>query len=309
MTTQPKIFVWGMSIFTIFITAITACSNQVSTLPEPQTVATQTTTDKEENATVDVCTPLKSPDIAFLRQEAAEGPREVMEAELVGNLVLEDGYLKIESIYGNQSYLPIWPPEFTLSLDSDETEILDGDDVVVGRVGEEIYMGGGTGSLNSLSDCVRQQLPGYCDDPIWVVGDGVRPNIQSDSEFVQIEVISTTESTGFLITKKALLDEWVEETSTISGILSMYTPQRCPRIQSESGITDYLPIWPPEYSLHFKDGKVEVVDGNGKVIASEGSDLLVNGGSIPHSWDSEAYRQLYYDVPGDCFGPYWIVSE
>jgi hypothetical protein len=309
MTTQPKIFVWGMSIFTIFITAITACSNQVSTLPEPQTVATQTTTDKEENATVDVCTPLKSPDIAFLRQEAAEGPREVMEAELVGNLVLEDGCLKIESIYGNQSYLPIWPPEFTLSLDSDETEILDGDDVVVGRVGEEIYMGGGTGSLNSLSDCVRQQLPGYCDDPIWVVGDGVRPNIQSDSEFVQIEVISTTESTGFLITKKALLDEWVEETSTISGILSMYTPQRCPRIQSESGITDYLPIWPPEYSLHFKDGKVEVVDGNGKVIASEGSDLLVNGGSIPHSWDSEAYRQLYYDVPGDCFGPYWIVSE
>jgi hypothetical protein len=309
MTTQPKIFVWGMSIFTIFITAITACSNQVSTLPEPQTVATQTTTDKEENATVDVCTPLKSPDIAFLRQEAAEGPREVMEAELVGNLVLEDGYLKIESIYGNQSYLPIWPPEFTLSLDSDETEILDGDDVVVGRVGEEIYMGGGTGSLNSLSDCVRQQLPGYCDDPIWVVGDGVRPNIQSDSEFVQIEVISTTESTGFLITKKALLDEWVEETSTISGILSMYTPQRCPRIQSESGITDYLPIWPPEYSLYFKDGKVEVADGNGKVIASEGSDLLVNGGSIPHSWDSEAYRQLYYDVPGDCFGPYWIVSE
>jgi hypothetical protein len=309
MTKHTKAFVWGTGIFTIFIIAITACSNQVSPLVEDQTVATQAKTGSEINATVDVCTSLKSSDIDFPRQEAVEGPREVMEAELIGHLVIIDGCLRIESLYGDQSYFPIWPPEFSLSMDSDEIVILDGDGILVGSVGEEIYMGGGTGSTNSLSDCVRQQLPENCDGPFWVVGEGVRPNIQSNSELIQLEVISTTERTGFLITKTHLLDDWVDEPSTISGVLRMYTPQRCPRIQSESGITDYLPIWPPEYSLVFKDGKVEVTDSNGKVIASEGSDLVVNGGPIPHSWDSEAYRQLYHDVPGDCFGPYWIVIE
>ena len=91
--------------------------------------------------------------------------------------------------------------------------------------------------------------------------------------------------------------------------ISLYTSQCCPRIQSESGLTDYLPIWPPENSLQIKDGLVEVTDGAGDVVASEGGDLVLHGGPIPHNWDSESYRQLYHEVPGDCTGPYWIVGE
>jgi hypothetical protein len=74
-------------------------------------------------------------------------------------------------------------------------------------------------------------------------------------------------------------------------------------------MTDYLPIWPSGYNMEFKDNKLIVMDETGNVIASEGDELTLYGGGIPHSWESEEYRQLNYNIPGDCYPPYWIVGE
>jgi len=261
----------------------------------------------ESTSTIELCDTPGEPDIPFPRQEAVDGFREVMEAELVGDLVLKGGCLRIESIYNEDSYLPVWPPEFTLGEASGVITILDGEGQVVARVGEEIYMGGGIGAANAIADCARRQLPDTCGGPFWIVGEGVRPNLQFDSALIIPEIIRMTSRTAILIHKYPLLDSWVKEPSTITGELHLYPPQRCPRIISDSGMTDALPIWPANYSLHINEDQVEILDGAGQVIAREGEQVTLYGGYIPISWDSEEYRRLYYDVPGDCFGPYWIV--
>jgi len=289
--------------------AITACTNEFiptseTTLdPEPSVV------DADITPTIDVCEPLDIPEVAFPRQEPVEGPREVMEAELVGELVVHGGCLWVESLYNDGSYLPIWPPEFTMGLENEVLVLLDGEGNVVGRAGEEIYMGGGMGSENAIPDCVRKQYPAECEGQYWIVGDGVRPNLRFNSELLQLELITTTERTAILLHKKPILDEWVEEPAIVSGILRLFNPQRCPRIQSENGLTDTLPIWPPEYSIRMTDGLVEILNGTGEVVAQEGEEVVLHGGAIPHNWDSENYRQLYTNIPGDCYGPYWIVGE
>jgi len=299
----------GLIFLAGILIAITACTSELEPSSETALVPETIIVDPEITPTIDICEPPDIPEVAFPRQEPVEGPREVMEAELVGDLVVRGGCLWVESLYNDGSYLPIWPPEFTIGLENEVLVILDGEGNVVGRAGEEIYMGGGTGSENALPDCTRKQFPADCDGQFWVVGDGVRPNLRQNSELIQLELITTTERTAILLHKKPILDEWVEEPATVSGILRLYNPQRCPRIQSESGHSDYLPIWPPEYSLIMKDGLVEILNGSGEVVAQEGGEVLLHGGAIPHRWESEDYRQLYTDIPGDCNGPYWIVGE
>ena len=86
--------------------------------------------------------------------------------------------MRVNSIYGDGSILPVWPPEFTLGAENDVLQVLDGTGQVVARVGEEVYMGGGEGLSRAMAQCVRQQLPAACTDPYWIVGDGTRPNQQ-----------------------------------------------------------------------------------------------------------------------------------
>jgi len=258
---------------------------------------------------IDICATPSVPGVAFPRQGPVEGIRVVMEAELIGDLVLVNGCLRVNSIYSDGSVLPIWPPEFTLKAEKDEIQVLDGAGQVVAHVGEEVYMGGGGGSATSLADCVRQQLPADCTGPYWIVGEGVRPNLRHDSDLFTLDVISTTERSFLLLRKKPVLDEWAEGDSLIAGKLVLYDYQRCPRVTSDSGLTDYLLLWPPDYGAHVENGEVEIVDGSGQVVARVGEEVVLGGGGIPRDWDSEKYRQLYYELPGDCHGPYWIVEK
>jgi hypothetical protein len=247
-------------------------------------------------------------DIAFPRQEPVEGIREVMEAELVGDLVLSEGCLRIESLYGNQSYIPVWPPEFTVDLENDNPVILDGDGQLVGRVGDEITMGGGELSENALSACVRDQMPPTCSGKYWVVGDGVRLNLIFDSDLFTMDLVPADDRTAILLKKKPVLDEWVTEPETITGVLRFYNPTRCPRIQSESGTRDYLPIWPQGTSIQVVADLVEILDADGKVIARQDENVTLHGALVPTNWQNPNYRQLHDETPGDCIGPFWIVN-
>jgi hypothetical protein len=75
-----------------------------------------------------------------------------------------------------------------------------------------------------------------------------------------------------------------------SGKFVLYTPSRCPRIHSKSGMTDYLPIWPLDYTMDFVDSKLVVMDETGQVVATEGDELTLSGGGICHSRELEEYR-------------------
>lgn len=257
---------------------------------------------------IDICAPSPVTGVAFPRQQPVEGVRAMMAAELTGELVLVDDCLRINSIYGG-TVLPVWPAEFTLRGENDEIQILDGNGQVVARVGEEVYMGGGEGSPEALADCVREQLPAACTGPYWIVGGGVRPNLRRDSDLFSVEVIPATEGSLLLLHKKPVLDEWAEGDSEIIGQLVLYHPDRCPRVRSEDGLTNYVPLWPPDYGARFRNGAAEMVDGSGNVVARVGETLSLSGGPITVDWNSEMYRQLRQELPGDCHGPYWVVRD
>jgi hypothetical protein len=258
---------------------------------------------------IDICATPSVAGVAFPRQGPVEGIRVVMEAELIGELVLVNGCLRVNSIYGDGSVLSVWPPEFTLKAENDALQVLDGAGQVVARVGEEVYMGGGEGAAASLADCVRQQLPADCTGPYWIVGEGVRPNLRHDSDLFTLDVISTTERSFLLLHKKPALDEWAEGDSLVAGKLVLHDYQRCPRVTSDSGLINYLLLWPPGYGARVENGEVEIVDGSGRVVARVGEEVRLGGGAIPVDLDSEKYRQLRYELPGDCLGPYWIVAN
>jgi hypothetical protein len=297
-----------MIFLLIFMMLVSACSGDKIATTDVPSGLTSTVDDMNAEPTIDICIPLDLPDVAFPRQEVVEGSREVMEAELVGDLVLNEGCLQIESLYGDSSYLPIWPPEFTARMDDGIPAILDGKGNVAGRVGEEIYMGGGETSGSTLPVCVQEQIPASCSGKYWIVGEGVRLNLQFDSDLFKMDLVPASDRTAILLKKEPILDEWAGEPERFTGFLRFYPPGRCPRIVSESGSRDFLPIWPPGYSLRIKENLVEIVDADGKVAARQDETVTLDGGLVPTNWENPNYRQLHYETPGDCFGPYWIVT-
>jgi hypothetical protein len=256
---------------------------------------------------VDVCAPSPVAGVAFPRQTPVEGMRATMAAERIGTLMLDDGCLRVSSIYGEGSALPVWPPEFALREQEGEIQVIDGEGQIVARLGQEVYLSGGEGSATAMPDCVREGLPAACTGPYWIVGDTVRPNLRQDSELFSLNVISTAERSLLLLRKKPLLDEWVEGEGALTGKLVWYEYQRCLRIERPSG--GYLPLWPPGYAARLEDGAIEIVDGSGRAIARVGEEVRLQGGPIPTSWESEPYRRLVQELPGDCHGPHWIVRE
>jgi hypothetical protein len=247
--------------------------------------------------------------VFFPKQPPTEGERAAMAALLIGDLVPVDGCLRVNSIYGDGSYLPIWPPEFTLQVQGEALQVLDGDGQVVARAGEEVSMGGGEGTSSPPPGEASQQLPPGCTGPYWIVGTGVRPNLRRDSDMFALEVISTLGRSFFLLRQKPVLHEWAEGDAIVAGVLVLYADQRCLRVVSEDGLTDTLPLWPPDYAARVQNGQVEIVDGLGQVAARVGDAVRLAGAAIPVDWDVERYRRLYAELPTDCYGPYWIMRD
>jgi hypothetical protein len=93
---------------------------------------------------------------------------DTMDALLVGRLVLVNGCLRIKD--GEDSgYLPIWPQGFSLSVEGDTVQILDGSGRPVARVGDEIELRGGQVPVERVAEYTTQP-PSACPGPYWVVG-------------------------------------------------------------------------------------------------------------------------------------------
>jgi len=91
-----------------------------------------------------------------------------MLALMVGELKLVDGYLRV----GEE--LIIWQPDYFVHNNNGIIEIWDRDGVVVGRVGEEIYMGGGEIKQPPEDKFLKEPLPDDIDGPFWIQGAETR---------------------------------------------------------------------------------------------------------------------------------------
>lgn len=141
----------GMLLIAVLL-AVQGCGSGLSTTSEPR-------------------------NIYFPQLKPVSGEREFMEAQLIGELVVVNDCIYMNSREGDTSYLVIWPPEFTLVTENDLVQIRNGVGEVVAQVGEEVYMSGGEVPASEapwLSQQLREKLPDTCPGPYWVVGEQVR---------------------------------------------------------------------------------------------------------------------------------------
>ncbi len=69
---------------------------------------------------------------------------------------------------GGVDYLLIWPDDYT--WDAARGAVLDGDDLVVARLGEEVDLGGGTTTLSNITDVLGIRIPISCQGKgYWIV--------------------------------------------------------------------------------------------------------------------------------------------
>lgn len=114
---------------------------------------------------------LKQRDVAF------------MTALLIGNLVVEDGCLRIRDVYTGESRLIIWQADYYLTVNDGVLAILDETGAVVAQVGGRVYLGGGEQRAVNESE-MRQPLPESCGGPYWRMGgflpEEYIPNVAAD---------------------------------------------------------------------------------------------------------------------------------
>ncbi|HEX8680952.1 MAG TPA: hypothetical protein VF707_01465, partial [Ardenticatenaceae bacterium] len=135
--------------------------------------------------------------VIFPQQKPVEGEREMMTAELLGQLVSVDSCLRV-NVDGGESYLVVWPPDVTLNTDGGSVQVLDETGQVVARTGEMVYLDGGGGALPA--EGVETELleqPGAlggCPGPYWIVGNIVRmPEEAGESEMSEQELYEGAE--------------------------------------------------------------------------------------------------------------------
>ncbi|MFC1946378.1 hypothetical protein ACFLXY_00505 [Chloroflexota bacterium] len=232
----------------------------------------------------------------------------VMTALLTGKLELVEGYLRVgDSII-------IWQPDYFVHNNDGKIEIWDRDGKVVGRVGEEIVMGGGGGgTLEWINPMLKESLPQNIEGPFWLQDGGTRLNLNFNSEFFSLEVITSEKDTVYFLKRKPLIDETARQEIVLTGSLVASYAEGVivnPHIRTEAkpeenkGSVQYTTFWPTSYSARIRDGFFEILDDSGSVVLKDGEKVDISG-RIIHSY----IKQLNEELPGQCFGPYLIVES
>lgn len=111
-------------------------------------------------------------EIYFLRQRETDGPQ--MQALMEGKLALTKGCLRIESGYGEQSHVAIWPFEFGFRESGGSVHILNGEGQVVAQIGDRIRGGGGEIPRLSEEELEENFIGTFqCSGRYWVVNSDV----------------------------------------------------------------------------------------------------------------------------------------
>lgn len=103
--------------------------------------------------------------IVFPRQHPPEGLRVEMSALLVGELVEENGCLRVGE--PGHTNLVIWPYDHTVTAaDDGRLQIHDGTGAVVARQGDIVHLGGG--QVPSADSLTPIDIPDRCTGPYWI---------------------------------------------------------------------------------------------------------------------------------------------
>ena len=95
-----------------------------------------------------------------------------LDALLIGELVSENGCLRIRDIDGRDNYLLIWPNAAEMIADGQGVRVRDNSGASPSfHVGEEMEMGGGEAKFSHVQEIVRQPIPRDCPGPYWLVGE------------------------------------------------------------------------------------------------------------------------------------------
>ncbi len=231
-----------------------------------------------------------------------------MTALMTGTLELVDGYLRVHDS------LIIWQPDFYVHNNNGTIEIWDKDGKVVGRVGEEIYMGGGGGgSLKNINQQLLEPLPEDTEGPFWMQGGGTRLNLNFNSDYFNLHVITDGENKAFFLTGKPALNEMAQQKITLTGSWKASYPQGIipypqfvtePKPIERKGSVSYTTFWPAGYTARITDGVFEVLDGQGKIVVRDGEEISITGTTM-----SGYIGVLHDDLPGGYSGPYLVVEE
>ena len=112
------------------------------------------------------------PGLYFPRQDPPEGLFAEMMALMMGQLIEEDGCLRVRG-GEDAALLVIWPYDHTLTVDADGVpEVRDGSGEVVARVGDTVEMGGGQSP--SIGARLAEEIPDVCAGPYWIAARGIR---------------------------------------------------------------------------------------------------------------------------------------
>ena len=231
-----------------------------------------------------------------------------MAALLTGKLELVDGYLRVGDA------IIIWQTDYFLHDNDGIIEIWDRDGNVVGRVGEEIMMGGGGIPLERIEPMLKEPLPDNMEGPFWLqASSGTRLSLNFNSEFFSLQVINLGEYNVCFLTRKPALDELASQEITLTGsLLASYNDViiQAPHIRVEpkpeenKGSVGYTTFWPAGYLARITDGVFEVLDGQGKVVVRDGGEISVTG-KVMYGY----IKELHDELPGGFFQPYLIVES
>jgi hypothetical protein len=246
------------------------------------------------------------PRIAFPRQAPVEGVRTMMTAMLVGTLMERDGCLWVQSVFGEEPVLPIWPPEFLLQSEEGGLIVSDGQNVRV-AVGDEVRMGGG--HTPSVEGALLEQIPDACRGAYFVVGSGFGPNLIQDSDLFRLELLSPGQHATLGLYYLPQFWSQLQVAGPLSGTLVRYHHQRCIQLQTGNGPGPATLLWPEGWQVSAEAEGAVVRDARDNVVAQLGDSLSVNGRAVSQEWESVIYRRAVNELPADCCCTYFLVES
>ena len=118
------------------------------------------------------CSETQSPDQSNPNfPQLREGDTEHLDAMVVGELVSENGCLRVRNSERGIDHLLIWPHGYEMAADGQRVRTSDGSEFTL-SVGQEIRIGGGQVPLHHIQTSIIHPIPSNClGDSYWVVGE------------------------------------------------------------------------------------------------------------------------------------------
>ena len=223
---------------------------------------------------------LSDPDVLLLRKRTVMGSRILLDAEGIGEVVLDGQCLRL-----GDSTTIVWPAGFTPHVHRGVVQVRNGAGTVIATVGDEIAAGGGYSNLDS----------GACSGEVFI------PN--------RIKVLPDVEA---YFPKQDGTLTMEQDAERFEG--ELFLEGKCLKIDSPLRVRDrvHLPIsplliWPSAFSLSVEDGDVGIVDATGRIVARIGDEVRFS--ALDLSYQQAIEHGGLEEISPACCGPYWAVGE